>query len=43
MDETSFNEAVRSMEKHMYAVARSMLRSDADCADAMQTAGFLPG
>lgn len=40
MDETSFNEAVRSMEKHMYAVARSMLRSDADCADAMQTAVF---
>lgn len=40
MDETSFNEAVRSMERRMYAVARSMLRSDADCADAMQTAVF---
>ena len=40
MDELSFNAAVRDAEKRMYAVARSMLRSDADCADAMQSAVF---
>ena len=38
MDELSFNAAVRDAEKRMYAVARSMLRSDADCADAIQEA-----
>ena len=40
MDELSFNAAVRDAERRMYAVARSMLRSDEDCADAMQSAVF---
>ncbi len=48
MTEEEFNERIRAMEGKMYRIARSMLRSDADCADAMQNAVFsawrrLPG
>ena len=40
MDELSFNERTRAMETKLYRIARSMLRSDADCADALQEAVF---
>lgn len=40
MDEMSFSDRTRQMETRMYRIARSMLRSDADCADAVQNAVF---
>ena len=40
MTETDFDARVRAMEGRMYRTARSLLRSDADCADAMQNAVF---
>lgn len=40
MNEYTFNERTRAMEARMYRIARSMLRSDADCADAIQNAVF---
>lgn len=41
MTEEEFDEKIREMEGKMYRLARSMLRSDADCADAMQNAVFI--
>ncbi len=38
MDKSTFNERVRALEGRMYRVARSMLRSDEDAADALQSA-----
>lgn len=40
MNELSFDEQTRAMETRMYRVARGMLRTDADCADAIQNAVF---
>ena len=40
MTEKEFDSRVRAMEGKMYRMARSMLRSDFDCADAMQNAVF---
>lgn len=40
MDEATFNDRTRAMEARMYRIARSMLRCDADCADALQNAVF---
>ena len=40
MNELSFDERTRAMETRMYRVARSMLRCDADCADAIPNAVF---
>lgn len=41
MTEEEFDGKIRGMEGKMYRLARSMLRSDADCADAMQNAIFI--
>ena len=41
MTECEFDGRIREMEGKMYRIARSMLRSDADCADAMQNAVFM--
>lgn len=40
MTEQQFDAKVRAMESRMYRLARSMLRSDFDCADAIQNAIF---
>ena len=40
MTEQEFDSRVRQMEGKMYRIARSMLRSDHDCGDALQTAVF---
>lgn len=40
MTEQEFDSRVRQMEGQMYRLARSMLRSDADCGDALQNAVF---
>ncbi len=40
MTETEFDRRVRALEGRMYRTARAMLRSDADCADALQNAVF---
>ncbi len=40
MNETEFNDRTLAMEARMYRVARSMLRADCDCADAVQQAVF---
>lgn len=40
MNEQGFNERVRALESRMYHTARTMLRCDADCADALQNAVF---
>ena len=40
MNEMSFDERTRALETRMYRIARSMLRGDADCADAIQNAVF---
>ncbi len=48
MTEQEFDSRVRQMEGKMYRMARSMLRTDHDCADAIQNTvfaawgGFLP-
>ena len=38
MDKTEFAAAVLAAEPTLYRVARSMLHSEADCADAAQSA-----
>lgn len=38
--EQEFDSRVRQMEGKMYRIARSMLRSDYDCGDALQNAVF---
>ncbi len=38
MDEATFADGVRRCEAKLYRTARAMLRSDADCADALQEA-----
>lgn len=40
MTEQEFDNRVRQMEGKMYHIARSMLRSDHDCGDALQNAVF---
>ena len=40
MNETEFDARVRALEGRLYRIAHAMLRSDADCADAMQNAVF---
>lgn len=40
MTEQEFDSRVRQMEGKMYRMARSMLRSDPDCGDALQNAVF---
>ncbi|MBE5782801.1 MAG: sigma-70 family RNA polymerase sigma factor [Clostridiales bacterium] len=40
MTEKDFDSRVRALEEKMYRIARSMLRSDFDCADAIQNAVF---
>ena len=40
MTEQEFDSRVRQMEGKMYRLARSMLRSDYDCGDALQNAVF---
>ena len=40
MTEQEFDSRVRQMEGKMYRMARSMLRSDSDCGDALQNAVF---
>ena len=40
MTEQEFDSWVRQMEGKMYRMARSMLRSDSDCCDALQNAVF---
>lgn len=40
MTEQEFDSRVRQMEGKMYRLARSMLRSDHDCADAIQNTVF---
>ncbi len=40
MTEQEFDSRVRQMEGKMYRIARSMLRSDHDCGDALQNAVF---
>ena len=40
MNETEFDARVRALEGRLYHIAHAMLRSDADCADAMQNAVF---
>ena len=38
MDEREFSERVAAMERKLYRVSFALLRSDADCADAVQEA-----
>lgn len=38
MNRTDFISRVRDCERRLYRVARTMLRSDADCEDAVQEA-----
>lgn len=38
MDEATFTEKIRQCEPKLYRIARSILRRDADCADALQEA-----
>ncbi|MBQ9943007.1 MAG: RNA polymerase sigma factor [Clostridia bacterium] len=40
MTEQEFDSRVRQMEGKMYRIARSMLRSESDCGDALQNAVF---
>ena len=40
MNETEFDARVRALEGRLYRIAHAMLRSDADCADAIQNAVF---
>ncbi|MBQ4073881.1 MAG: sigma-70 family RNA polymerase sigma factor [Clostridia bacterium] len=41
MTEQQFDQKIRMQEEKLYRLARSMLRRDMDCADAIQNAVFL--